>query len=161
GTEFYPDPDAADVPTQLLRNRSTRGLWDPNYLNESYINDFVQLIPRMHSLVNAHYPGIKIGLTEYNWGGDHLMNGATAQADVLGILGGEGADIGIRWDTGGPDASMPPYHAFKLYRNYDGIHSTFGDVSVQTTVPDPDTVSAFAARRSSDGALTVMVVNKS
>ena len=28
------------------------------------------------------------------------------------------------------------------------------------TVPDPDTVSAFAALREKDGALTVMVINK-
>jgi hypothetical protein len=161
GTEYYPDSNASDVPTQLLRNRSTRGLWDPNYLNESYINDYVQLIPRMRSLVNAHYPAIKIGLTEYNWGGDFIMNGATVQADILGILGREGADIGIRWDTNGFTPAMPPYQAFKLYRNYDGAHSTFGDIGVLASVPDADTVAAFAAKRSSDGALTVMVINKS
>ncbi|HVG60906.1 MAG TPA: hypothetical protein VNA24_20275 [Hyalangium sp.] len=48
----------------------------------------------------------------------------------------------------------------KLYRNYDGRRSTFGDVSVRAQAPDPDTVSAYAAVRSSDGALTVMVVGK-
>jgi hypothetical protein len=160
GTEYYPDSNASDVPTELLRNRSTRGLWDPNYLNESYIADFVQLIPRMRSLRDTHYPGIKVGLTEYNWGGDFLMNGATVQADVLGILGREGADIGIRWDTNGFVPGMPPYQAFKLYRNYDGAKSTFGDTSVLASVPDADTVASFAARRSSDGALTVMVINK-
>ena len=48
----------------------------------------------------------------------------------------------------------------KLYRNYDGNKSTFGDTSVAATVPNPDNVSAFAALRSSDGALTVMVINK-
>jgi hypothetical protein len=31
---------------------------------------------------------------------------------------------------------------------------------VAATVPDPDTVSAYAALRSSDGALTLMVVGK-
>jgi hypothetical protein len=49
----------------------------------------------------------------------------------------------------------------KLYRNYDGNKSTFGDVSVSDSVPDPDTLSSFAALRSSDGALTVMIINKS
>ncbi|MFY0573367.1 hypothetical protein ACN28S_02470 [Cystobacter fuscus] len=48
----------------------------------------------------------------------------------------------------------------KLYRNYDGRKSTFGDVSVACSVPEPDHLSAFAAQRTSDGALTVMVVNK-
>ena len=161
GTEYYPNSNASDPPTQLLRNRSTRGLWDPNYLNESYINDFVQLVPRMKTMINTHYPGLPFGLTEYNWGGDLIMNGATVQADILGILGREGADMAIRWDTSGFFPAMPPYQAFKLYRNYDGAKSTFGDTSVLASVPDPDTVAAFAAKRSSDGALTVMVINKS
>lgn len=47
-----------------------------------------------------------------------------------------------------------------MYRNYDGAKSAFGDTSVSATVPNPDNVSAFAAVRSSDGALTIMVVNK-
>ncbi|HXD00765.1 MAG TPA: cellulase, partial [Verrucomicrobiae bacterium] len=42
----------------------------------------------------------------------------------------------------------------------DGNKSTFGDTSVLTTVPNPDDVSAFGAVRSSDGAMTLMVVNK-
>ena len=35
---------------QLLRNRSTRSLWDPNYVDETWINDKVQLIPRLQQL---------------------------------------------------------------------------------------------------------------
>ncbi|HEY1962535.1 MAG TPA: hypothetical protein VGG69_08965, partial [Rhizomicrobium sp.] len=41
-----------------------------------------------------------------------------------------------------------------------GAKSAFGDVSVSTTAPNPDNLSAFAAVRSGDGALTVMVINK-
>ena len=48
----------------------------------------------------------------------------------------------------------------KMFRNYDGNKSTFGDTSVSATGPNPDNVSAFAAVRSSDGALTLMVINK-
>ena len=47
-----------------------------------------------------------------------------------------------------------------MYRNYDGRKSGFGERSVQAAVPNPDQVSAFAALRSSDQALTVMVINK-
>lgn len=42
----------------------------------------------------------------------------------------------------------------------NGNKSTFGDISVAATVPNPDTVSAFAAERSADGALTVVVISK-
>jgi PKD repeat protein len=48
----------------------------------------------------------------------------------------------------------------KMYRNYDGAKSAFGDTSVSAGGPNPDNVAAFAAVRSADGALTVMVVNK-
>jgi hypothetical protein len=141
-----------------LRNRSTRSLWDPNYTDASWVNNRVQLIPRLRNWTNANYPGLEIGITEYNWGAENFINGATAQADVFGIFGREGLDMATRWTT--PDASTPTYKAMKMYRNYDGNRSTFGDTSVSTTVPDPDSLSSFAAQRSSDGALTVMIINK-
>ena len=47
-----------------------------------------------------------------------------------------------------------------MYRNYDGARSSFGDLSVSASGPNPDVVSSFAALRSSDNALTIMVVSK-
>jgi hypothetical protein len=157
GGEFDYPPDVSPA-MQLLRNRSTRGLWDPNYVNESWINAIVQLIPRMKGWVQTYYPGLKVGLTEYNWGAENHINGATAQADVMGILGREGADMASRWEV--PAAGTPVYNAFKMYRNYDGAGGAFGETSVTAGVPNPDEVAAFAARRAADGALTVMVISK-
>ena len=116
------------------------------------------LIPRMRNWVATNYPGTKIGITEYNWGAEPYISGATAQADILGIFGREGLDLATRWTT--PDPSTPTYKAMKMYRNYDGNKSTFGDTSVAATVPSPDNLSAFAAIRTNDGALTLMVINK-
>ena len=150
-----------DVSTsmQLLRNKSTRSLWDPNYVDQSWINDKVQLIPRLRNWANTYYySGTPIAITEYNWGAEAYINGATAQADILGIFGREGLDLGARWTT--PDASTPTYKAIKMYRNYDGSKSTFGDTSISATGPNPDNVAVFAAQRSSDSALTVMVIAK-
>ena len=48
----------------------------------------------------------------------------------------------------------------KMFRNYDGQKSGFGETSVSDTVPNPDLVSSFASVRASDGALTVMVIAK-
>jgi hypothetical protein len=143
---------------QRLRNRSTRSLWDPSYVDESWIGETVALIPRLKTWVDDHYPGTPVGITEYNWGADSHINGATAQADVLGIFGREGLDLAARWTT--PAASTPTYKAIKMYRNYDGAGSGFGETSVAAVAPDPDRLSAFAALRSGDGALTVMVVSK-
>ena len=142
-----------------LRNRSTRSLWDPNYTDPSWINSKVQLIPRLRNWVNGYYPGLQIGITEYNWGAEGFINGATTQADIFGIFGRQGLDMATRWTT--PDSGTPTYKAMKMYRNYDGNKSTFGDVSVSDSVPDPDSLSSFAAIRSSDGALTLMIINKS
>ncbi|MEZ0325952.1 MAG: glycoside hydrolase family 44 protein [Fimbriimonas sp.] len=140
------------------RNRSTRSLWDPNYVDTSWIGTQVQLIPRMKSWVATYFPGLQTGITEYNWGNESKLNGATAQADILGIFGREGLDMAARWGT--PATNNPTYLSMKIYRNYDGAKSKFGETSVSCTVPQADTLSAFASQRTSDGALTVMVINK-
>jgi hypothetical protein len=144
--------------TALLRNESTRVFWDTNYVDPSWINNIIMLIPRMKNWVSTYYPGTKIGVTEYNWGAETNINGATAQADILGIFGREGLDLATRWTT--PATNTPTYLSMKMYRNYDGNKSIFGDTSILTTVPDPDGLSAFGAVRTSDGAMTLMVINK-
>ena len=159
---FYPqsgefDNDTSDA-MQDLRNESTRSLWDPNYVDKSWINNTVRLIPRLKEWVANDYPGTHIGITEYNWGAENHINGATAQADILGIFGREALELGVRW-TAPPTGSLV-YNAFKMYRNYDGLQSRFGDLSINTVAPDPDKLSSFAALRSSDGALTIMVIGK-
>ena len=153
----YPG-NLVDDTTKLLRNQSTRSLWDPNYVDVTTARSS-RVIPSMKNAINWNYPGTLTAVTEYNWGAEPDINGATAQADVLGIFGREGLRSANRWMT--PDPSTPTYKAIKMYRNYDGAKSTFGETSVSATTPYPDTVSAFAAQRSKDGALTIMVVNKS
>jgi hypothetical protein len=155
GGEYGDDVSPA---MQLRRNRSTRALWDPGYVDESWINDRVMLIPRLQKWVADYYPGTRIGITEYNWGAEQHINGATAQADVLGIFGREGVDLAARWTS--PSTNTAAFNAIRIYRSYDGKKSAFGDVSVRAAVPNPDELSAFAAVRSSDGKLTLMIVNK-
>lgn len=143
---------------QLLRNQSTRSLWDTNYTDQSWMQSVVKLVPRFEDWISTYYPGTKFGLTEYSWGAEDHINGATAQADVLGIFGREGVDLATRWTT--PALNTPVANAFKMYRNYDGNKSTFGNLSVSTSVPNPDNVAAFSAIRTNDHALTVMLINK-
>ena len=142
GGEYGSDTSTA---MQLLRNKSTRALWDPTYVDQSWINDKVQLIPRIKGWVNTYYPGTQTGITEYNWGAESHINGATTEADILGIFGRESLNIATMWTI--PDASTPTYKAMKMYRNYDGNKSTFGDTSVSASAPNPDNLSAFAATR--------------
>ncbi len=159
---FYPQggefSDTVSASMQTLRNRSTRSLWDTNYVDTSWINDKVQLIPLMKVWAASNYPGTPIGITEYSWGADSHINGGTAQADVLGIFGREGLDLATRW--GAPPSDSPVFRAFQLYRNVDGKNGGFGDISVKADAPDPDRVAAFAAEHSGSGHLTVIAINK-
>lgn len=174
---FYPQNgvdlrDAGNPDMQALRLRSTRALWDPTYRDESWIGGddqaedmrYVRLIPRMRAWVNANYPGTKLAITEYNWGGLEHINGALAQADILGIFGREGVDLATLFDSpfgsGSFKPNLPGAFAFRMYRNYDGNGSMFGDTSVQATSSAQDQLAIYAAQRGSSGALTVMVINK-
>lgn len=152
---------AGGAELQRLRLQSTKNLFDPNYIDGSFIDEPVRLIPRMREWVNNNYPGTKLALTEYNWGALNNINGALAQADCLGIFGKEGLDMANLWPEGGdPKPHHPGAYAFRMYRSYDGNKSKFGDQSLLTTTTDFDKVSVYAAVRSTDNALTVVMVNK-
>jgi hypothetical protein len=161
---YYPQADgvslspAGSASTQALRLRSTRALWDPTYTDESWIGEPVQLIPRMKTWVAQNYPGTDLAITEYNWGAPEHINGALTQADVLGIFGREGLDLATLW--GLPAADQPGMFAFRMYRNYDGLGGAFGQTSLSAASSDQAQLSVYAARRTPDGALTIMVINK-
>lgn len=162
---YYPAaPDVALSPagsaeTQELRLRSTRSLWDPEYVDESWINEPVELIPLMRRWVDNFYPGTKTAVTEYNFGGVEDINGALTQADVLGIFGREGLDFATFWAPP-EELTAPVYYAFRMYRNFDGENGSFGDTSVRAESEDDERVSVFAATDSETGRLTIMIINK-
>jgi hypothetical protein len=150
--------EADDPATQALRLRSTRMLWDPHYVDQSWINQPVMAIPRMKQLVAQNYPGTKVAITEYNWGALDKMDGGLAEADVLGIFGREGLDLATLW--GPPNPTDPAAFAFRMYLDYNGKGAAFGDTSVRATSADQGTLSIYAAQRSTDKALTIIVINK-
>lgn len=162
---FYPQGgeyggrDEISPETQRRRAASTRALWDRDYVDQSWIHAPVALIPRLRGWVDRYYRrGTPIAITEYNWGAEAHMSGAVAQADIWGIFGREGLDIATRWAT--PATGSPTYLAMKLVRRGAGQSGGFGDMSLPVSVPNADDIAVFAARRSADGALTLMVLNK-
>lgn len=162
---YYPQISGGEDPdSNALRLRSTRSLWDPTYVEESWIGPSgvnappLQFIRTMKAWVAQYYPGTKVAITEYNWGALDNINGALAEADVLGIYGREGLDLATMW--GEPQPTQPGAYSFRMYRNYDGAGSRFGDVSVSATSSDQGQLAVYAAQRSCDNALTVMIVNK-
>lgn len=139
---------------------STRTLWDPTYMPESSIFGApMQLIPRFEGWIQQFYPGTRLSISEYGFssGRNPLVDGLT-QADVLGIFGREGLDFANLWTVPMPPA--PVLSVFQLFRNYDGQGSQFGDISVESNSTNQTALSVYAAQRSSDQALTVLVINK-
>jgi len=144
---------------------STRVFWDPTYTDPIYRNPdnymvplAPQMIPRMKNWVEANYPGTKIAISEYNWGAPEHISGAVAQADILGIFGREGLDMGALW--GPPNLNSPLMFAFKIFRNYDDAAGEFGDTSLRATSADQGKLAVYAARRTADHTITVVVINK-
>jgi hypothetical protein len=158
---FYPQQDGT-IESQVLN--SPRTLWDPNYIEESwlqgsYTDQHVQLLPRVRQWIQANYPGTDICVSEYNFFPSNPLS-VLLEAEVLGIYGREGVRLAAYWITPwNGTTKLPPYWAFRMYRNYDGASSTFGDVALSTATTTAG-LSVFAAKRSSDGAVTVMLVNQ-
>jgi hypothetical protein len=158
---YYPEGvfnDHVDAATAAQRLRSTRSLWDASYLDESWIWVPITLIPRMHQLIEAYYPGTRFGISEWNWGADETMNGALAIADVLGIYGRYDVYFANYWRY--PPSGSPGYRAFQMYTNYDGEGGRFGDTSVHTTSDDINTIGSYAALDSATGNLHLLLINK-
>jgi hypothetical protein len=59
-----------------------------------------------------------------------------------------------------PTAAQPVAYAFRMYRNYDGTGRTFGETSLPASSGDQAALAIYAARRAGDGALTIVVINK-
>jgi Glycoside hydrolase family 44 len=160
---------AGDTALQQARLNSTRALWDPTYTDPNYTDPNVaanappiapQLIPMLHKWVAADYPGTKTAIDEYNWGGQEHINGALAQADILGIFGREGLDLAALWGPPDPTTQVPGLMAYAVYRNYDGNHSKFGDMALNSVSADQSQLAIYGALRSSDNAVTIVVINK-
>ncbi|HEX6712105.1 MAG TPA: glycoside hydrolase family 44 protein [Thermoleophilaceae bacterium] len=135
----------------------TRSLWDPSFTDPSWINDTINLLPRMHDWVDQNYPGTKISLSEYDLSNGDTEEDNLIQADVLGIFARERLDLATLW----PLEDQSHYaDAFRLFRNYDGARSKFGDTYVSSQSDDQSTLAIYGAQRSSDGSLTLVVVNK-
>ena len=167
---------AGDTGEQEARMNSTRALWDPTYTDPNFPQpnysanpssqsctvalQAPELIPMLKGWVAADYPGTKTSIDEYNFGGTESINGAVTQADVLGIFGKYGLDMGVFWPTSGYSSNVPGNMAFEIYRNYDGNKSTFGDQELTSTTSDQSKLAVYAASRTSDGAVTIVLINK-
>ncbi|HEY5381069.1 MAG TPA: glycoside hydrolase family 44 protein [Acidobacteriaceae bacterium] len=181
---------AGDTGEQEARMNSTRAFWDPTYTDPNnhqlyqpvypptYPSGTTQtsavcttpaspdLIPMLQKWAATDWTStkfstpLKTSIDEYNFGGTESINGAVTQADVLGIFGKYGLDMGVFWPTTNYTTQIPGNMAFAIYRNYDGSKSTFGDSELSSITTDQSQLAVYAAKRTSDDAVTIVVINK-
>jgi len=145
---YYPQESGVlsnneDPSTGSLRLKVTRALWDPTYVDESWINQPIYIIPRVKALIAKYLPSLKMGISEYNWGDDNITTGAVANAEVLAIFAREGLDMANRWVVA--NANTVTEDAWNIFLNYDGKGaSILGSSSVSANSNQPAEVTGYA-----------------
>jgi hypothetical protein len=147
------------------RVQAPRSLWDPGYAENSWISidarvGPIRLLPRMREKIEAGYPGTRLAITEYNYGGGEHVSGAIAQADVLGIFGREDVFAAALWDPSGGTRYIDA--AFAAYCNFDGAGGRFGDTSIAAATSDHETTSVYASVDAGrEDRMLLVAINKS
>ncbi len=160
---FYPAADGVgyqeaggiDPATAALRIRSTRALWDPEYLDESWIEERLQILPSLKALIEENYPGRKISIGEYNFGAEQHVSGGLAVAEALGRFAQ--ADIHSAYYWSQPTRGSAAYWGFRAFRNFDGTGGRFQDQWVPAGAPEG--VSVFASRDPAGTRMVVIALN--
>lgn len=160
---FYPEAQGATRITEdkpgnaAARIQAPRSLWDPSYVEKSWITDSlgkkpIALLPRLLKQIETHYPGTKLAITEYHYGGRTEISGALSQADVLGIYGRYGVHAACIWGMSAKDtAQLAGFRAF----------AGFGELGLKVTGETPEADSVYAARSSKKpGVVRVVLLNK-
>jgi hypothetical protein len=70
----------------------------------------------MQQLIEEHYPGTKLSISEWSSTDDTDITGGLVTVDQLGIYGRYGVDSATYWSD--PDEKGPVGLAFWLYRGY-------------------------------------------
>jgi Glycoside hydrolase family 44 len=160
---FYPaapgvfgEQAGTDPATNRLRVRSTRALWDPTYKDESWIAETIRLIPRMKDWVAENYPGTKLMLGEWSFGGDDHASGGVAAAEALGRFGQQGLDAAFFW--GSPKSGSPVFWAFRAFRDFDGKGGRFQNLSLPAE--ESEAVALFASLDDERSRMVMVLVNR-
>ena len=156
--------DANDGTAAAARLAAPRSLWDSTYTETSWITDCcsggpINLLPRLKGKIADNYPGTKLSVSEYFYGGGMHISGAIAQADVLGIFGREGVFAATLWPmTNTFDFTKG---GFEIYRNFDGANGSFGDTSVKVSNSDTAQTSVYASvDQNNANRMVVVLINR-
>ena len=145
------------------RLQSVRTLYEKGFAENSWIGQWCQqnipILPTIQNSIDKYYPGTKLAISEYNFGGGDNVSGAIAQTEALGCYADEGVYFATLWGGG----SDEPYllSGINLYTNYDGEGSDFGDTLVEAKTEDVSLATAYASiDKNDDSNVTMVLSNK-
>jgi hypothetical protein len=169
------DAAAKTAKDRAARLQAPRSLWDPGYVESSWISKWatpkqpvadwgnpepgpVNLLPRVFESIRKYNPDTKVAITEYNYGEADQISGGLAEADFLGVMGKVGVFAAAFWQL----AEKPVYvaSAFRLFRNYDGNKGLFASMSAAASASDKDNASVFASYVPGGDEVHIIVINK-
>lgn len=145
------------------RMQAVRTLWDSTYVENSSVGttkqQYLPLLKTIKASVNTYYPGTKIALSEYNFGGGGHVSGAIAQAEALGTFASQGVYLANLNATEDNSFQMM---AMNLFTNYDSNNSKFGNTLLTSSTSDVNISSAYASvDDKNDGTVKIILTNKS
>lgn len=153
-----------DKACNKARMDAVRSLWDPNYVENSWIGDngceFFPLFDKMQESIDTYYPGTKMAVTEYDFGGGDHITGGIAEADFLGTCAKYGVYFTTLWSY---SKNAFQLGAINMFTNYDDNGTGFGDMLITGTESSDDyAVGAYSAFTSTedDGTVRVILTNK-
>jgi hypothetical protein len=155
-----------NIEVNKLRLQAPRSLWDASYQENSWIGQhyrsFLPLIPRLQQSIDTYNSGTKLAFTEFNYGGESHVTGGLATADVLGIFGKYNVYMANYWKMVNKTEDAPySSAAFKIYNNYDGKGSKFGDTRVKAETSDIENSSIYGSTfKDNEDSLHLIVMNK-
>ena len=169
--ELYPGgqriigEDASEA-SVLERVQAPRSLWDPEFVENSWITvdlggEPIQLLGWLQEAIDDNYPDTKLAISEWAFGGGQHISGGIAAADALGIFGQKGVALAGAVSFS-PDTEPYLVGAFQAFRNYDGQGSAFGDTSVAASSSDVALASIYASvDQADDSRMVLIAINRS
>ena len=148
---------ASSEEARVARLRGTKSLWDDAYTDESWIDDKIRMIRRLHDYAKIK-PGLGVCIGEYNFYGEKDIGGAIALAEVLGIFARESVACAAYWTY--PPEGSPAAAAFKLLRNYDGQGGALASWLVPNNIESTDDSSVLTTYDKEAGTAKFLILNK-
>lgn len=152
---FSQDTDAATVEARM---QNPRMLWDTSFTTNSWIytwfSSYMPILPYLKSQISSYYPNTKLGITEYDYGGDAHFSGGIAQAEALMAFIKTGTDYATKWG-GFSDYSL------KAIEIYNSVPFKFGNTAITSDSSNRSKSNVVASiNGSSDSELHIIATNK-